>query len=354
MGVLNTYGQQILALVQSLPGAADARVEQTTGLPTLSITPKREALHRYGLSVAQLQRWLHNTLAGAQAGVIYQGDRRFDLLVRLPENLRQQIHTLGSLPVPVNSTATNYVPLAEVADITTAEGPALISRENGKRRLVISTNIRQQDLATFVQQALTAITQQISLPPGYWLEYGGSYQQLMSAKQRLGVVIPATLLLVFAALMIALNSSRDAALVFIGVPMALTGGVVALALRSMPMSISAAVGFIALSGIAVLNGLVLMEAIKREIEQNLDIAQAVVDAAVSRLRPVLMTALVASLGFVPMALNTGIGAEVQRPLATVVIGGIISATLLTLVLLPTLYWMLYKNKRPALSAIAKL
>ncbi|BFM06605.1 efflux RND transporter permease subunit [Halioxenophilus aromaticivorans] len=339
LATLQNYGQKILGVVNSLPGAADARLEQTTGLPTLSITPKREALSRFGLTVAQLQHWLASTLAGADAGVVYQGDRRFELLVRLPENLRQDIRSWGSLPVPIDLPNAQFVPLEEIATVTLADGPAQISRENGKRRLVITSNIRGQDLATFVQQAQTEINKQVSLPPGYWLEYGGSFEQLVSASKRLSLVIPATLLLVFAALIIALGAVREAAMVFVGVPMALTGGVVALAVRDMPLSISAAVGFIALCGIAVLNGLVLVEFIKHNVQRQADLRGAVVEAALGRLRPVLMTALVASLGFVPMALNTGIGAEVQRPLATVVIGGIISSTALTLVLLPMLYVM---------------
>jgi len=288
-------------------------------------------------------------------GQVYEGDRRFDLVVRLPDALRNDPAALRDLPVPlpaddamvagdadalgVAHAPPLHVPLGAVARVETITGPNQISRENGKRRVFVTANVRGQDLGSFVEAARAAIREQVDLPAGYWLDFGGSFEQLISASRRLSLIVPLTLLLILALLYAAFGSGRDALIVFTGVPLALTGGLAALALRGMPLSISAGVGFIALSGIAVLNGVVMLSFIRDRLSQGVDLEPAIIDGALIRLRPVLMTALVASLGFVPMAFNVGTGSEVQRPLATVVIGGIVSSTLLTLLVLPALYRM---------------
>ena len=330
----------ILALVENIPGTADARMEQVTGLPVLTVTPKRQALAAYGLTVNQLQDFVAAAMAGENAGLMYEGDRRFDILLRLPEKLRRDLLALERLPVPISSEPY-FVPLNEIATLALAPAPNQISRENGKRQIIVTANVRGRDLGSFVREVQKQINTQITLPAGYWLDYGGTFEQLQSASQRLTLVVPLTLLMVVALLVMALGSLKDALIIFTGVPLALTGGVLALWLRDMPLSLSAFVGFIALSGIAVLNGLVMLAFIRQVYIEQGDLLQAIVAGALTRLRPVLMTALVASLGFVPMAFNIGIGAEVQRPLATVVIGGIISSTLLTLLVLPVLYALAY-------------
>jgi len=326
-------------VIESIPGAADVAVEQTTGLPIMTIEPKREAMARYGLSIVQLQDLLSTALGGTVANQLYEGDRRSDIVVRLPERLRSNIDGLSDLPVMLANGL--YVPLKEVAELKLVIGYNQVYRENSKRRVVVAANVRGRDLGSFVQDIQQAIKQNIDVPAGYWVEYGGTYQKLQSATQRLSIVVPITLLLVIGLLIMALGSIKDAAIIFSGVPLALTGGIVALLLRDIPFSISAAVGFIALSGIAVLNGLVMVSFIQDLRARGQALHEAIVEGALTRLRPVLMTALVAALGFIPMALNTGIGSEVQRPLATVVIGGIISSTLLTLVVLPALYRLVY-------------
>lgn len=341
---LTEVGEQLLQVLSAVPGAADARLEQQDGLPLLSIEPEREHLALLGLDVAALQQLLQTAVGGQQLGQIYQGDQRFALTLRLPESMRQDPSALGRIPIalptePSNdarSTELNYVPLADIATLRESTGPSQINRYQGKRHLVLSANIEDRDLGSFVaelQQQLAAVP----LPAGYWLDYAGSYQQLVSAQQRLQLVVPITLLLIFLLLYQALNSIWQATLVLGLIPFALAGGILALWLREMPLSISALVGLIALSGIAVLNGIVLLSAIATLRAQGLMLYQAVWQGAQQRLRPVLMTALVASLGFVPMAFNQGIGSEVQRPIATVVIGGIVSATILTLLILPALY-----------------
>ena len=338
-------GNAIANIVNQISGAADVKVEQIAGLPVLSVEANRAALYRYGLNVADVQTVLATALGGAEAGQIFDGDQRFALIVRLPERLRSDPTALGRLPVPLPSGGS--VPLAEVVKLDVAPAPNQISRENAKRRIVVSTNVRERDLGTFVTDVRSAIEREVKLPPGYWVDYGGTFEQLQSASQRLSIVVPATLILILCLLVVAFGSARDALVIFSGVPLALTGGVVALWLRGIPMSISAGVGFIALSGVAVLNGLVMVSFIRTLINEGRAIDEAIIEGALTRLRPVLMTALVASLGFVPMALNTGTGAEVQRPLATVVIGGIISSTLLTLVVLPGLYRMFARAVRAA-------
>jgi len=346
LDLLLTSAQSILEVVTTIEGAADARVEQVAGLPMLSIHPKRMAIARYGLNVSDVQDYVSMAMGGESAGVIFEGDRRFELVVRLPEALRNDINSMGELPVPL--PGGGYVPLAELAMLEIAPAPNQISRESGKRSIVVSANVRDRDLGSFVAEVEQQVLEQVDLPAGYWLEYGGSFEQLESASQRLSIIVPLTLLMVLGLLVMALGSFRDALIIFTGVPLALTGGVLALWLRDMPLSISAGVGFIALSGVAVLNGLVMLTFIRDLVRERGDVIASIIEGALIRLRPVLMTALVASLGFVPMALNTGIGAEVQRPLATVVIGGIISSTLLTLLVLPALYRIVH-GRRNALA-----
>lgn len=331
----------IKAVIETIEGASDIQVEQVTGLPMLSILPKRLELARYGLNVAQLQYALSTAIGGEKVGAIYQGDRRFNIVVRLPENVRQNIHQLSELPITLPNG--EYVPLSEVAQLSLAPAPNQISRENGKRRIVVSANVRGTDLGTFVKNVKESIQNKVDIPAGYWLEYGGSFEQLDSASKRLAIIIPVTLALILGLLMMALGSLKDALIVFSGIPLALTGGVIALWLRDMPLSISAGVGFIALSGIAVLNGLVMLSFIRDLCREKGQLINGIIAGAMVRLRPVLMTALVAGLGFVPMALNVGTGAEVQRPIATVVIGGIISSTLLTLFVLPILYRIVHES-----------
>ena len=334
---------EILEVLEGVEGAADAKVEQVTGLPMLSVIPKRTAVARYGLNIAELQDLVATAIGGEESGLIFEGDRRFKIVVRLPEKTRLDINGLSSLPVSLPNGG--YVPLSEVATLQTAPAPNQISRENGKRRVVVTANVRGRDLGSFVTDVKQQIASDVDLPAGYWLDYGGTFEQLESASERLSIVVPITLAIILGLLVMAFNSFKDAAIIFTGVPLALTGGIIALWMRDMPLSISAGVGFIALSGVAVLNGLVMLAFIRDLWHEKGDLAVAVVEGALIRLRPVLMTALVASLGFVPMALNTGTGAEVQRPLATVVIGGIISSTLLTLFVLPILYGLLHKKDK---------
>jgi len=345
---LAQIGSQIEDAAGSIPGAADVKLEQISGLPLMTITPDLGALARYGVSIDEVQKTISVALGGEAVGQVFEGDRRFDIVVRLPENLRQDTRTLASLPVAVAVGASSgeqraFVPLGQLAKVEVAPGPNQVSRENGKRRVVITSNVRGRDLGSFVEELREKVGQEVQLPEGYWIEYGGTFEQLISASKRLSVVVPVVLVMIFGLLFMAFGSGKDAAIVFSGVPLALTGGVVALWMRDIPLSISAGVGFIALSGVAVLNGLVMISFIKSLREQGTPLHQAVTEGALTRLRPVLMTALVASLGFLPMALNVGAGAEVQRPLATVVIGGIISSTLLTLLVLPALYRLIHRE-----------
>jgi len=350
--VLLPAAEKIGSVLRSTPGAADTRVEQITGLPTLSVDTDRKAIARYGLSVADVQDVVSIAVGGREAGMLFQGDRRFDIVVRLPEEFRRNLHTLENLPIPLTheedgrngeGARFNFIPLGAVATINIAEGANQVSRENGKRRIVVQANVRGRDIGSFVEEARARIEREVKLPPGSWLAWGGQFQNLLEAKQRLTVVVPVCFAFIFLLLYSTFGSVRYSVLVFSGVPLALSGGIVSLWLRDMPFSISAAVGFIALSGVAVLNGLVLVTFINHLREEGHSIDEAIHDGCMTRLRPVLMTALVASLGFVPMALATGTGAEVQRPLATVVIGGIVSSTLLTLVVLPGLYRLFHRN-----------
>lgn len=334
-------GNEIAAVLSSIKGADGVKVEQAEGLPLLSIDANRSALLRYGLNVSELQDTVAAATGGEDAGQIFDGDQRFDIVVRLPESLRNDLKALEYLPIPLPQGG--YVPLREVATLTLAPGANQISRENGKRRLVVSANVRDRDLGGFVAEAQMQIDKQVKLPPGYWLNYGGTFEQLQSASQRLSVLVPITLLMIFALLMMTFGSAKDALLVFSGVPLALTGGVIALWLRDIPLSITAGVGFITLSGVAVLTGVMMVSAFRDGLHNGKDIETAIYEGALLRLRPILMVALVAALGFLPMALNTSTGAEVQRPLATVVIGGILSSTVLTLLVLPGLYRMSYRT-----------
>jgi cobalt-zinc-cadmium resistance protein CzcA len=357
---MQATAQQILTVLQSIPGVADAKVEQTEGLPMMTVNIDREAISRYGLSIADVQDVVAVAMGGKEAGIVFEGDRRFDLVVRLPDAIRAQIDALERLPIPLPpsegeeraqiklasadggagimppSKEMGFIPLGQLAQIDVAEGPNQISRENGKRRIVVQANVRGRDLGSFVREAQEKVAS-VALPPGGWLVWGGTYENLVAAKERLTIVVPVCFFLIFLLLFSTFKSVKYALLVFTCVPLGLTGGIVALWLRGLPFSISAAVGFIALSGVAVLNGLVMVSFINQLRREGLPRDSAILRGCLTRLRPVLMTALVASLGFVPMAIATGTGSEVQRPLATVVIGGLVSSTLLTLMVLPAIY-----------------
>ncbi|HVI60286.1 MAG TPA: CusA/CzcA family heavy metal efflux RND transporter [Luteimonas sp.] len=365
LDTLVEVAEQVEAAARQVEGAVDVNTEQATGLPLLTIVPDRAALARFGLNPGIVQQTVATAVGGQVASQLFEGDRRFDIVVRLPEQMRVDPTALEDLPIPLPDVANadrsslepswasaRTVPLREVAQIESLLGPNQINRENGKRRVVVTANVRDRDLGSFVEELQQRVGQQVNVPEGYWIDYGGTFEQLISASQRLAVVVPVTLVLTFGLLFMAFGSARDAVIVFSGVPLALSGGVAALALRGIPLSITAGVGFIALSGVAVLNGLVMIAFIRNLREQGQSLDDAVFNGALGRLRPVLMTALVASLGFVPMALNVGAGAEVQRPLATVVIGGIVSSTLLTLLVLPTLYRLLHRGDaaKPQLEA----
>ncbi len=351
MDVLNKTAQQIAEVLGSIDGASEVNVEQTTGLPVLSIKIDREKAARYGVNVSDIQDTISTAIGGRNAGTLFEGDRRFDIVVRLPERMRSDIESIRRLPVtlptvtqqPDGGSRASFIPLSELATLELAPGPNQVSREDGKRRIVVSSNVRGRDMGSFVEEASAALQERVTVPPGYWTTWGGQFENLQSATQRLQIVLPVALLLVFTLLFAMFGNVRDGLIVFTGIPFALTGGILALWMRGIPLSISAAVGFIALSGVAVLNGLVMISFIRNLREGGATLDQAIVEGALTRLRPVLMTALVASLGFVPMAIATGTGAEVQRPLATVVIGGILSSTALTLLVLPILYRLAYRR-----------
>jgi len=367
MSVLSETGNRLAAALSRVPGASEVKVEQTAGLPVLTVAFDRDKLARYGVSIGDAQDAVAAAVGGRNAGLLFQGDRRFDIVVRLPDALRSDPEALARLPVSLPSavgtvaapiartaptsangstassaaTRPSYVPLSELASLDVAPGPNQISREDGKRRIVVTANVRGRDVGSFVAEAKAKVGQNVSIPPGYWLAWGGQFEQMQSAGERLRIVVPAALLMVFVLLYVMFGNVKDGLLVFTGIPFALSGGIVALWLRGLPFSITAAVGFIALSGVAVLNGLVMLSFVRTLREEGIDLDAAVRTGALTRLRPVLMTALVAALGFVPMAFATGTGAEVQRPLATVVIGGILSSTALTLFVLPVLYRAAY-------------
>ena len=357
MAVLLETGEKISEILMEIPGASDVKVEQVTGLPTLTIQMNRKEMARYGLNSADVQEVIEIAIGGKSAGKVFEGDRQYELLVRMPEDMRSNMETLKRLPIPlpemgsaadtgivpasygVERKRPGYVPLGAVADFAIAQGPNQISRENGKRRVVVTANVRNRDIGSFIAEAEKMIKGHVTIPASYWITWGGQFEQMMSARKRLQIVTPIALVLIFFLLFTTFGTVKDALLVYTGVPFALTGGIIALWLRGIPLSISAGVGFIALSGVAVLNGLVMISFMNKLRTEGNPLDYSILQGAITRLRPVLMTALVASLGFLPMAMATGTGAEVQRPLATVVIGGIISSTVLTLLVLPVLYRM---------------
>lgn len=364
MDTMLDYANRIAGILKKIPGGEDVKVEQVTGLPMIDIDIDRAAIARYGLNVKDVQDVISTAMGGAHSGDVFEGDRRFEIVVRLPESIRGDIRAIEHLPIPLpresevpllasagrgklGTSMPGYIPLSALATITIGEGPNQISRENGKRRIFVQCNVRGRDIGSFVADAQEKIDSAVGhLPEGYWIGWGGQFENLLAARQRLTIVVPISLGLIFIFLFATFNSVKHALLVFTGVPLALTGGVVALWMRGIPLSISAGVGFIALSGVAVLNGLVMMTFINELRREGKGLHDSIVVGCLTRLRPVLMTALVASLGFIPMALATGTGAEVQRPLATVVIGGILSATLLTLVVLPVLYKVFHRDDDP--------
>ena len=359
---LDLLAGEVEHVLSGVPGASDVGVEQVTGLPVLTLELNRKLMARLGLNVSAVQDVIAIAIGGKSAGQVFEGDRRIELIVRLPEDIRTNIERLKRIPIalpkssfneqdifspvkiPGSGQNLNYIPLSAVAEFSIIKGPNQISRENGKRRVVVTTNVRGRDLGSFVQEAQKAIEEKVSLDPGYWIAWGGQFEHMISAAQRLWVVVPLALLLIFLMLFAAFGRIKESLLVFTGIPLALTGGFFSLWVRGIPLSISAAIGFIALSGVAVLNGLVMISFIGELREKGLPLDEAIRQGSLTRLRPVLMTALVASLGFIPMALATGTGAEVQRPLATVVIGGILSSTALTLVVLPALYRWFHGKK----------
>jgi len=362
LDVLRDTAHEIEEVLAQVPGASDVKTEQVSGLPLLTVNLDRVAISLYGLSVRDVQEVVSTALGGEVVGEVFEGDRRFDIVVRLPEAIRSDLHQLRNLAVPIQGQRTmmptstaafhhgpdghaEFIPLDVVADIELVEGPNQVSREGGKRRVVVQANVRGRDLGGFVADAQKAVEASVDVPTGYWINWGGQFENLIAARERLMVVVPMALLLIFLLLFLAFGSAKDAIIVFTGVPLALTGGILALSLRDIPFSISAAVGFVALSGVAVLNGVVMLSFVRRLRARGMTVVLALKEGCAARLRPVLMTALVASLGFVPMAIAAGRGAEVQRPLATVVIGGIVSSTLLTLVVLPALYSIVHRGRR---------
>jgi heavy metal efflux system protein len=348
MDLLARKGAEIGRIVRSVPGAADVSVETTEGLPVLSIEIRREEIARYGINVADVQQVIEMAVGGAEAGEIAEGNQRFDLVVRLDPQYRKDPEAIGRILVP--SPGGQQIPLAQLAEIRSGEGPVQISRENGQRRVVIQANVRGRDLGTFVEDVKKKVDARVKLPTGYHLEYGGTYEHLQSGRARLMLVVPLTFALIFLLLFTTFGSLRQAGLVFTGIPFAITGGILALLARGMHFSMSAGIGFIALFGVAVLNGVVLVTFINQLREQGTTVHEAVVEGCRLRLRPVLMTAAVASIGFIPMAMAHGAGAEVQKPLATVVIGGLLTSTLLTLFVLPTLYAWFERGPFPAAAA----
>lgn len=349
---LAATARRIAAVLRATPGSADVRVAQTEGFPTFDIAFDRAAIARYGLTVKEVADTVSTALAGRAAGQIFEGDRRFDIVVRLPGEQRGNLDELGSLPVMLTTDNTSNasrasVPLRELVQFRFTQGLNEVSRDNGKRRIYIEANVVGRDLGSYVDDAQGRLNAQVKLPAGSWIEWGGQFQNLRAATERLAIIIPACLVLISAALYMAIGNALLTATVLTAIPLALAGGVFALLLRGIPFSISASVGFIAVSGVAVLNGLVLISAINKRVQDGLDSSSAVIEGALERLRPVLMTALVASLGFVPMAIGTGTGAEVQRPLATVVIGGLITSTILTLFVLPAITGMVLRRRKPA-------
>lgn len=345
MDILLKLGTEISEVLETIPGASDVKVEQITGLPVLTVKFNRKEMARYNVNIREVQNIVEMAIGGKKTGELFEGDRRFDIIIRLPENIRSDISKIEDINIPlVNNENRGTIKLGALAKIELLLGPNQIGRENGKRLIIATANVRGTDIGSFVKSAEKIIKEKVKIPPGYWTSWGGQFEQLISATKRLQIVVPLSLFLIFLLLFSTFNSLKDALLVFTGIPLALTGGIFALWLRGIPLSISAAIGFIALSGVAVLNGLVMISFIKKLYEDGKPMAEAIFEGSITRLRPVLMTALVASLGFIPMAIATGRGAEIQKPLATVVIGGILSSTILTLVVLPVLYMIFYNEK----------
>lgn len=343
LNVLTSNGNKIALIVNKVPGAEDVSVQQVEGLPQLQIKIDREKAGRYGVKAEDVNDVIRIALAGMNAGVVFEGDKKFDIVIRYKEDYRNDIGSIKTILVPTPSGAK--IPLSEIANVSFEEGPAEITRDNGKRRIVVQTNVRGRDIESFIGELKEKIDSDIKLPPGYIIEYGGQFKNLESATNRLLIVVPLSLFLIFALLFVAFNSVKQGLLVFSGIPFAIVGGIFALLIRDLPFSISAGVGFIALFGVAVLNGIVMIAYFNRlKLEGVKDMHERIVKGTMTRLRPILTTALVASLGFIPMAISAGAGAEVQRPLATVVIGGLISSTLLTLIVLPVLYSIFEKEK----------
>jgi cobalt-zinc-cadmium resistance protein CzcA len=340
--VLKEKAEDIAKVVSKIEGAADVKVEQVTGLPQLQIKIDRSKISRYGVNVADINQIIETAIGGKSTGEVFEGEKRFDLVVRFKEEARNNVDVIKNILVPTPNGSS--IPLSQLADVYIEEGPAQISREHSQRRIVVEANVRERDIGSFVEEAQLKLDETIKLPTGYYLEWGGTFENLQSARTRLAIVVPLSLFLIFILLFISFGSVKNALLIYTGIPFAIVGGVFSLLIRGMHFSISAGVGFIALFGVAVLNGVVMVAYINQLRQEGKTLEEAVVQGAETRLRPVLMTALVASLGFIPMALSTGAGAEVQRPLATVVIGGIITSTILTLFVLPTFYMWFEKQK----------
>ena len=347
LDTLRTKAEQVANVIETVKGATDVRVEQTAGLPMINATIDRERLARYGLSVKEVLDTIQAARVGKVVGTIFEGQKRFELVVQLSDDIASRPEALADLPI--TGSGRQIIPLSQVADVKVETGPVQVSREDVQRRIVIESNVRGRDLGSFIREAQAKVGSAVELPAGYRYEWGGQFEQLQEATRRLAIVVPITMGLIFLLLYTAFGSLRPAVLIFLNVPLAITGGVFALFLRGMPFSITAGVGFISLFGVAVLDGVVLVSYIVQLRREGKPLTDAVVEGASTRLRPVLMTALVASLGFVPMAISTGVGAEVQRPLATVVIGGLVTSTLLTLLVLPTLYrWLEARRGEPGM------
>lgn len=343
---ITAAANEVASVLGGIDGAADVKVQQVSGFPTLDIAFDRAMIGRYGLTVEDVAQSVAVALGGREAGLVFEGDRRFDIVVRLSDANRNDFDQLGTLPIALPNGGS--VPLRAVADFEVVDGLAEVRREQGRRLVIVSANVRERDLGSFVSEAQAAVSDRVTLPSGAFIEWGGQYQNLQQAQQRLFIVVPLVFAVILLLLYMAVGSWTSALAVFSAIPLALAGGVFFLALRGMPFSISAAVGFIALSGVATLNGLVMITAIKQRLAEGLALVDAIIEGAIARLRPVLMTALVASLGFVPMAIATGTGAEVQRPLATVVIGGLITATALTLFVLPVIAGLVLRERQTEL------
>ena len=334
---------ELREILEKIPGAADVEFDALGKAPLLEVTPNREAMAKYNVHADEINDAVENALAGGEPGAVIDGNRRYPIIVRMPEDLRQKIAEMKKLPL--RTSDGGLVTLGQVADFTVEEKVNSIAREMGQRRAAIMVNLRGRDVESFVREAQKKVAAEISLPSGYSVEFGGQFKNLQEARARLAIIVPAALLIIFLLIFAAFGSLRQALLVYSGIPLAVTGGIFALWLRGMPFSISAGVGFIALSGVAVLNGLMMVSYYNQLRESGRDLYGSIVEGSLTRLRPVMMTAMVASLGFLPMALGSGAGAEVQRPLATVVIGGIVSSTLLTLLVLPALYRLVHRQRR---------